>query len=100
MVRKQAEVAEQLNAHPDEKHWEAFRKFMLKGGAKYYKVFYPRKLRSGKDMLSAYAMIYDSRYVPMFRVPIVVKVGGKVRGATIYLKELLNTNRDYKEWIS
>ena len=100
MVRKQYPVVEELNAHPDKKHWEAFRRYLLKSRAKYYKVFYPKKLKSRGDLLAAYVIIYDSGYAPMFRIPVTMRAGSAIQGATIYLKELLNTNKDYKEWIA
>ncbi len=93
-------MAEELLKNPDEKHWEAFRTYLLKSKAKYYKVFYPKKLKATRDLLSAYVMIYDAKYVPMFRIPVFMKMKSGLRGATIYFKELLNTNKDYKEWIS
>lgn len=99
-INKENEVVAELRANPDEKHWEAFRRYLLKTKAKYYKVFYPKKLKSKKDLLEAYAVIYDTKYVPMFRIPITMTDNGKLQGATIYFKELLNTNKDYKEWIA
>ncbi len=89
-----------LNANPTKENWEAFRKLLLKSGAKYYKVFYPKKLESKKELEYAYAVIYNSRYRQMFRVPVFMRSGKSIEGATIYFKELLNTNKDYKEWIS
>ncbi len=100
MVAKKISVVEALNAHPDKEHWEAFRKYLLKSKAKYYKAFFPKKLKSKQDMREAYVVIYDSKYVPMFKIPITMTAGGKLQGATIYFKELLNTNKDYKEWIA
>ncbi len=100
MVVKKIPVVERLGARPDEKHWEVFRKYLLRSRAKYYKVFFPRKLKNKQDMKEAYAVIYDAKYLPMFRIPITMTVGGKMQGATIYFKGLLNTNKDYKEWIS
>ena len=100
MTDKIFEIAEELKKHPDAAHWEKFHKEMLKSKAKYYKVFYPKKLKKLSDLSSAYVMIYDSKYAPMFRIPASMKVGGKMQGATIYLEGLLNTNRDYKEWIA
>ena len=97
---KKVDVVDQLSSHQDKAHWEAFRKYLLKSKAKYYKVFFPKKIKSKQDMREAYAVIYDSKYVPMFRIPITMTVGGKMQGATIYFKELLNTNKDYKEWIA
>ncbi|MCL4389229.1 MAG: hypothetical protein M1528_01635 [Candidatus Marsarchaeota archaeon] len=93
-------VVAELAKNPDEKHWEAFRKYLLGSKAKYYKVFYPKKLKTKNDLLAAYVIIYDSKYLPMFRIPVIMKTKTGMQGATIYFKELLNTNKDYKEWIS
>ena len=101
LARKGNTEVDTLVKNPAEKHWEAFRKYLLKTKAKYYKVFYPRKLKSANDLKAAYVVIYDSRYLPMFRIPATMKAGNSgMQGATIYLKGLLNTNRDYKEWIA
>jgi hypothetical protein len=89
-----------LNDSPDKAHWEAFRKYLLKSKAKYYKVFFPKKIKTKNDLLAAYVLIYDSKYLPLFRIPVTMQKGNKIEGATIYFKELLNTNKDYKEWIS
>ncbi len=74
--------------------------FVSESKAKYYKVFYPKKLESKKELAYAYAIIYDANYKQMFRIPIFIKEGNDIEGATIYFKSLLNTNKDYKEWIS
>ncbi len=93
-------AVDELNANPDRKHWEAFHRYLLKSRAKYYKVFYPKKVERAKDLTVAFAVIYDAKYTPLFRIPIVLKDGKKIGGATIYFKELLNTNKDYKEWVA
>lgn len=100
MVDKIFEVVKALEKSPDEAHWKAFHKEVLKSKAKYYKVFYPKKLKKLSDLNSAYVMVYDSKYTPMFRIPVTVKSGKKIQGATIYLEGLLNTNKDYKEWVA
>ncbi|MEM3227678.1 MAG: hypothetical protein QXK65_01885 [Candidatus Micrarchaeaceae archaeon] len=94
------QAAKDLYTNPNTVHWEVFRKLLLRSRAKYYKVFYPKKLKSKKELLDAYAVIYDSKYRQMFRIPIYVREKNDIRGATIYFKELLNTNKDYKEWIA
>lgn len=71
-----------------------------KSNAKYYKAFFPKKLKRKNDLLAAYVTIYDAKYLPMFRIPIMMKKNGKVEGASIYFKNLINTNKDYKEWIA
>lgn len=97
---KENRTAADLEANPDKKHWGLLSAYLKKSKAKYYKVFYPKKLKKLDDLKSAYAVIYDSKYIPMFRIPVTMKVDGKLQGATIYLKGLLNTNKDYKEWVT
>ncbi len=99
-AKKENMIVNELQNNPTKEHWEAFRKYLLKSKAKYYKAFYPRKLKSKKDLLAAYVIIYDAKYIPMFRIPVTMKVGSTIQGTTIYFKELLNTNKDYKEWIA
>ncbi len=100
MSKEKIPVVDRLNADQGKRNWEEFSKYLLKSKAKYYKVFYPKKVKKAKDLESAFAVIYDAKYTPMFRVPIVLKEGKKIGGATIYFKDLLNTNKDYKEWIA
>ena len=99
-IKKEDRVVRELRDHPDKERWEAFRRYLLKSKAKYYKVFYPKKLKSKSDLLAAYVIIYDPKYIPMFRIPVMMKTNRGIQGATNYFKELLNTNKDYKEWIS
>lgn len=101
MVSKlKIKAVEDLERAPTKEHWEAFGRFLVKSKAKYYKVFYPKKLKTKNDLLAAYVVIYDAKYVPMFRIPVTMRIGSTVQGATIYFKRLLNTNRDYKEWVA
>lgn len=100
MTDKIFEIVKSLERNPDEAHWKVFHKDVLKSKARYYKVFYPKKLKKLSDLYSAYVIVYDAKYVPMFRIPAFMKAGRKIQGATIYLEGLLNTNKDYKEWIA
>lgn len=93
-------IVEELNRNPDRRHWEAFRDCLSKSGAKYYKAFFPKKLKKRGDLLAAYVIVYDQKYIPMFRIPIMMKTGSKVKGASIYFKSLINTNKDYKKWVT
>lgn len=97
---KAKKIVEELNRNPEKKNWEAFRNYLVKSNAKYYKAFFPKKLKRKNDLLAAYVTIYDVKYLPMFRIPIMMKKNGKVEGASIYFKNLINTNKDYKEWIA
>lgn len=99
-MAKENKVVDELNRNPDKKNWDSFGSYLKKSKAKYYKVFYPKKLKKLDDLKNAYVVIYDSRYIPMFRIPVTMKAKGKMEGATVYLKDLLNTNKDYKEWVA
>jgi hypothetical protein len=97
---KTNKVVDELNRNPDKKHWEAFRKYLVKSNARYYKAFFPKKIKRKNDLLAAYVTVYDAKYLPMFRIPIMMKKGSIVEGASIYFKSLINTNKDYKEWVA
>ena len=86
------EIVENLNENPTEANWEALSKVMKKGGAKYYRIFYPSGSGGKSGRAQTYAVLYDAKYRSMFRVPIYDRSGKKLGGATEYLKELaLNT---------
>ncbi len=95
-----ADAAEKLWKDSSESNWKSFEKSLKSGGAKYYKVFFPKKIKKLGDLQSSYVMIYDSRYKELAKTPVTMNARGKVQGATIYLISLLNTNKDYKEWVS
>ena len=54
-------IVEELNRNPDRRHWEAFRDCLSKSGAKYYKAFFPKKLKKRGDLLAAYVIVYDQK---------------------------------------
>ena len=97
MAKKQdslGSVAETLCQTPTTKNWEAFGKALKASKAKYYRVFFSGKeLKGTQDLTSSYAELYDARETPLARVPIYLKEGKRVEGATIFLKGLRNVNR-------
>lgn len=93
-------LAEVLWKKPSEKNWRLFSAALKKSKAKYYKVFYPKKLNRLDDLRSAYIVVYDSKYAQLFKIPVTARINGRLQGATIYLTGFLNTNKDYKEWVT
>ena len=88
------ELAERLSKDQKQKDWETFSKELKKSNIKYYKIFYEKgKLQKLEDLRESYAQLYDSKEKPVICVPIFMKEGKKLSGATIYLKGLLNTNK-------
>ncbi len=89
-----SKITEELGRSPTLENWERFRKALASSGIKYYSIKFPEpSLKGLEDLRSAYAELYDSRGRPIFRVPIIMSSGKGVRGATSYLKGLLNLNR-------
>ncbi len=75
-------------------NWEKLRRALKTGGVKYYAVAFEKgKLNKTQDLTKSYAELYDAKERPVGRVPIFIKEGKGVRGATIYLTGLLNTRR-------
>jgi hypothetical protein len=87
-------VVDALWKSPSDKEWTTFEKGLEKSAAKYYKVFFPDGLKGKGALTSSYAMVYDSKYRPLCKVPVVTKNGKKLEGATIYLKNLELDRRD------
>lgn len=71
-----------------EKNWETFPAQAKKDKAKYYYIYYPSGLKTKNDLSSAYAVIYDAKAKPLYKVPIIKRVKGGIEGATIYFKGL------------
>lgn len=92
---KKTNIADILNKNPDEKNWKEFQKVSKKDDAKYYRIFYPSGLKDKSALLKSYATIYDSHYRSLYSVPIFMKKGKVMEGATIYLKDL-ELNRKVK----
>jgi hypothetical protein len=93
-------IVDALWKEQSEEHWKAFVKVLPRSGLRYYKVVYPRgKLQRAQDLTKAYAQLYDSRQKPIVKIPIFERKGGKVVGATYYMKGLLTVNKA-DEWVS
>lgn len=79
---------------PSEKNWSDFAGRLGRSGIKFYKVFYEKgKLANREDLRDSYVQLFDSKGKPVIRVPVYMQEKGRVRGATIYLKGLLNINK-------
>ena len=89
------EAVEALWDDPQAKNWERFSKSLKGSGVKYYKVVFEseNKLRKLDDLRDSYVALYDSKSKQVYKVPLIKKDGKKLRGATIYLKGLLNLNK-------
>ena len=83
-----------LNRTPAKANWERFRKALKASGLRYYKVNFDRgKVNALEDLRKASVELYDSKERPAYSIPVVLQEGKKIRGATIYLKGLLNINK-------
>ncbi len=88
------DVVADLSKSQSRQNWEKFRKGLKASGAKYYSVTFDKgKVNRKEDLRKAFAVLYDSKSKPIYNVPIVISEKGKMRGATIYLKGLLNVNK-------
>jgi len=88
-------IVEELWKDPQTRNWERLSSAIDKSDIKYYKVFYEKdnKLRNVDDLKDSYIQIYSANMKSVYKVPLFKKEGRKIRGATIYLKKLLNLNK-------
>ena len=84
---------EALNSKPNAENWESALPLIKKSGAKYYRIFYDSGLKDKDNLKNAYAVLYDSSYKRLFRVPVIEMHEGKIVGATKYLVGLKINNR-------
>ncbi len=83
---------EELNKNPCIENWNKLQNIIKKKKIKYYKIFYPNELKGKNNLTKSYAVLYDSYFKVMFRVPIIIINKKKIEGAIIFLKDLsLNT---------
>ncbi|MGI0141965.1 MAG: hypothetical protein ACREBF_04960 [Candidatus Micrarchaeales archaeon] len=87
-------VSEKLWKEQSEKNWADFAKALKKSSAKRYRVVYePGHLKTLQDLKKSYAELYDNKHKLIAKVPIFKMIGTKMRGTTIYLKDLLIINK-------
>lgn len=93
--KKFSAIVDALWKNPEPKNWERLSSSLGKGKIKYYKVFYEKanKLKKIDDLKDSYIGIYTGDMKSSYKVPLFKKEGKGIRGATIYLKGLLNLNK-------
>ncbi|MDE1768100.1 MAG: hypothetical protein KGH64_00425 [Candidatus Micrarchaeota archaeon] len=83
-----------LNKEQSKANWEKFGKAVKSSGLKYYHIEFDKsKVNELEDLRKAHADLYDSKEKLVYKIPIIMENGKKIRGATIYLKGLLNLNK-------
>ena len=89
------DAADALWKEQSEDKWREFAKALNSSNAIYYKIVFADegKLSKMQDLTKSYAELYDAKYKPIAKVPIVKNEGKTVRGATIYLMGLQVSNR-------
>jgi hypothetical protein len=95
-----SEIADTLWKEPSEANWKRFAKALPKSGIVYYRAVYQNggKLNRAQDLTKSYVELYDSKEKLVAKVPIFKRDGGKITGATYYMKGLLTVNRP-EEWV-
>lgn len=87
-------IVAELNEEQSKANWEKFGKALKTSGLKYYLVKFDKaKVNKLEDLRKAYAELYDSDQKLAYKIPITMDNGKKIRGTTIYLKGLLNLNK-------
>lgn len=94
MAEKNIKAAiESLLAKPNQRNWEKFASELKKSKVVYYKVFFTKgKLAKSSDLKNSYVGLFGSDSKLLYKVPLYRNDGKNLRGATIYLKGLLNLN--------
>ncbi|MDE1833298.1 MAG: hypothetical protein KGH58_02665 [Candidatus Micrarchaeota archaeon] len=78
----------ELGRNPTKENWARMGRKMKADKARMYYIFYPSGLKSKMNLKDAYAVIYDARAKPLYKVPILMKGKFGIEGATYLLKEL------------
>ncbi len=91
-------LTEALRRTPNDKNWKSFSKNLKKSGIEYYKIIFANegKLNRMQDITKSIVELYDSKYRLITTVPLFIKTGKKVDGATSYLIGLSVLNGDQK----
>lgn len=90
---KIGEAVKVLNENPNNENWAKFSAELKNSKAKHYKIFYPDALKGKDNLTKAYAVLYDSQFKVLFKIPVISINNKSVNGATIYLKELTLNRR-------
>ncbi len=88
------DVSDKLWENPEEKNWKLLSNSLKKAGITYYKTVYGKgKLKNTQDLKKSYVELYDKKVKFITKVPLFMKNGKELRGATIYLKGLQINNK-------
>ncbi len=85
--------AEALWESKSKKNWESFRGALKKSEVKYYNTVFTNGVNKLQDLGKSYVELYDSDEKLVTKIPIYMKEGKKIEGATIYLVGLLNVRK-------
>jgi hypothetical protein len=93
--KKVDEASDALNKEPSENNWKRFSAALGKSGIRYYRMAWANegKLNKMQDLTKSAAELYDQRYKMIAKVPIFVRNGKRIRGATKYLVGLQVLNK-------
>jgi hypothetical protein len=83
-------IVADLWKNPTDKTWEKFASELKKDKKiKYYKTIYTTgKIKRFQDLKQSYAILYDTKYKVVTKVPLFMKRKEGLTGATIYLMGL------------
>ncbi len=92
---KVVDVADALWKEKSEDRWREFAEALKGSGVRYYKVVFADegKLTRMQDLTKSYAQLYDADYKTVTKVPLFMKQGKGIRGATKYLIGLQVSNK-------
>ena len=87
-------ISDRLWDNPEEKNWKSLASSLKASGIVYYRPVYGKgKLKNTQDLKKSYIELYDKKAKLVTKVPLFMKNGKELRGATIYLKGLSINNK-------
>lgn len=82
-------IADELTEDPTEKNWKKLSSSLKSSKIAYYKIFFGKgKLSNTQDLRNSHLELYDNRKKMVATIPVFMKDGKKMTGATIYLRGL------------
>ncbi len=82
------DLAQKLNENPNIDNWGKFYFALKDSSARYYKIIYPNEITKKDNLIDAYAIIYNSGFKILFKIPIICINKKGIEGTTNFLKNL------------
>ncbi len=83
-------AADALWRDQSEENWKRFSGALRRSSIRYYRIIFANggRLNRMQDLTKSHIELYDSKHTIVTKVPLSLREGKRVRGATIYLSGL------------